>query len=307
MQAIHSPHKAGRFRKFLNSPNVVPMVFVLPFLISFLLFFIYPLFSTVQMSFQEINGFSDVRYIGFDNYTNLLNDRFYSAVRVTLTYTFWTILILVPLPLLLAIALNSKQRVGAAFFKPALFIPQLTSVIVAGIFFRFAFSDSADALINTLVGFLGIGPVPWLKEATPTMFALVTLCVWRWLGVNIVYFLAGLQSIPSELYEAAAIDGAGPGKQFLHITLPSIKPTIIYVITISVYGGFAMFSESYALFGTARTPGEIGSTMVGYLYQQAFVEARMGFGAAAGVVLLVMVMMINLLQLKFFGTFKRED
>lgn len=308
MQAIRSPQRVGRsLQRFANSPNVVPFVFVLPFLVSFILFFGYPLLSTIQMSFQEINGFNDVRYIGLQNYSNLLNDRFIAAVRVTMEYTFFTILILVPLPLLLAVMLNSKQRIGAAFFKPALFIPQLTSVIVAGIFFRFAFSDSPEALINTLVGFFGIGPVSWLKEATPTMFALVTLCVWRWLGVNIVYFLSGLQGIPGELYEAAAIDGAGPGKQFLHITLPCIKPTVIYVITISVYGGFAMFSESYALFGTARTPGEIGSTMVGYLYQQAFVEARMGFGAAAGVILLVMVMIINVLQLKFFGAFKREE
>ena len=247
-----------------------------------------------------------MRYIGFTNYKNLLNDRFFSAIRVTMTYTFWTIAILVPLPVVLSVFLNSK-RVGAAFFKPVLFIPQLTSVIVAGIFFRFAFSDTPDALFNTIAGLFGIGPVRWLKEATPTMVALVTLCVWRWLGVNIVYFLSALQSIPREMYEVAAIDGAGAFKRFLHITLPFLKPTIIYVTTISVYGGFAMFSESYALFGTARTPGEIGSTMVGYLYQQAFVEARMGFGAAAGVVLFFMVMVINLVQLKLFGAFRRGD
>lgn len=307
MQKSSSSILSGKFfQKYLNSQNVVPFIFVLPFLISFVLFFIYPLFSTFQMSFQEIHGFNDVRYIGFTNYKNLLNDRFLSAIRVTMTYTFWTIVILVPLPVILSVFLNLKH-VGASFFKPVLFIPQLTSVIVAGIFFRFAFSDTPDALFNTIVGFFGIGPVRWLKEATPTMFALVTLCVWRWLGVNIVYFLSALQIIPREMYEVAAIDGAGPVRRFLHITLPFLKPTIIYVTTISVYGGFAMFSESYALFGTARTPGEIGSTMVGYLYQQAFVEARMGFGAAAGVVLFFMVMIINLIQLKLFGAFRRED
>ncbi len=299
--------KSRKTFNILRDPKIAPYVFVLPFLISFALFFLYPLLSTVQMSFQEINGFSDVRFIGLQNYKNLLNDRFFAAVRVTMTYTFWTIFILVPLPLILAVLLNSKLKIGAGFFKPALFIPQLTSVIVAGIFFRFAFSDSPTALFNTLIGVLGFDPVPWLKEKIPTMVALVTLCVWRWLGVNIVYFLSGLQSIPGELYEAAAIDGASRGGQFRHITLPSLKPTIIYVLTISVYGGFAMFSESYALFGTARTPGEIGSTMVGYLYQQAFVEARMGFGAAAGVTLLIMVMVINVIQLNFFGVFKKEE
>lgn len=308
-----APAKAGGLRKsklvrsFFYSSKVAPYVFIIPFLISFLLFFLYPLLSTIQMSFQEINGFNDVHYIGFKNYQNLFNERFFAAVRVTLTYTFWTILILVPLPMFLAVLLNSKQRVGAGFFKPALFIPQLTSVIVAGIFFRFAFSDSPEALINSIVGVFGIGPIPWLKEAVPTMVTLVTLCVWRWLGVNIIYFLSGLQGIPGELYESASIDGANAWQKFLYVTVPCLKPTIVYVITISVYGGFAMFSESYALFGTARTPGEIGSTMVGYIYQQAFVEARMGFGAAAGVVLLLMVLIINVIQLKFFGSFKKED
>jgi len=139
------------------------------------------------------------------------------------------------------------------------------------------------------------------------MVTLVTLCVWRWFGVNLVYFLSGLQTISPELYEAAAIDGADAWGRFLHVTLPGLRPTIIYVITISVYGGFAMFSESYALFGSTRTPGDIGGTMVGYIYQQAFVEARLGFAAAAGMVLLAMVLIINVIQLNFFGVFRKED
>ncbi|MDR1643876.1 MAG: sugar ABC transporter permease [Clostridiales bacterium] len=293
--------------RILRSQKIAPYVFVAPFLVSFAIFFLYPLISTVQMSFQDISGFNDVKFIGLQNYANLANSRFFSAIRVTILYTFWTIAILAPLPLLLATMLNSKQRIGAGFFKAAYFIPQLTSVIVAGIFFRFAFSDSPTALVNAIAKLFGGGPVSWLKSSTPTMVVMVTLCVWRWLGVNIVYFLAGLQNISPELYESASIDGANTLGKFLYITLPGIKPTFIYVVTISVYGGFAMFSESYALFGTARTPGEIGSTMVGYIYQQAFVEARLGFGAAAGMMLLVLMLLINLVQLKFFGAFRLED
>lgn len=294
-------------RDFFYSPKIAPYVFIVPFVISFVAFFLYPLLSTLQMSTQDISGFNETRFIGLTNYKNLINDRFFSAIKVTLTYTFWTIALLVPLPIMLSVFLNSKRRVGAGFFKSVLFLPQLTSVIVAGIFFRYAFSDSASALVNTIVGFLGMPPVAWLKEAAPTMVTLVVLCVWRWLGVNIVYFLSGLQGISPELYESASVDGANEWQKFRHITLPCLKPTIVYVITISVYGGFSMFSESYALFGTARTPGEIGSTMVGYIYQQAFVEARMGFGAAAGVVLLLFVLIINIVQLKFFGAFETED
>lgn len=297
----------GLLRRTILSPKVAPYVLILPFLISFCLFFLYPLLSSVQMSFMDYQGFTSATFAGLKNYKALLNGRFYEAIRVTLTYTFWTIAILVPVPLVLAVLLNTKMRIGATFFKSAYFLPQLTSVIVAGIFFRFAFSDSASGLMNTIVGAFGFDPVPWLKEKLPTMVTLVTLCVWRWFGVNLIYFLSGLQGISPELYEAAGIDGASTWKKFLHITLPGLKPTVIYVITISVYGGFAMFSESYALFGSARTPGDIGGTMVGYIYQQAFVEARLGFGAAAGMVLLVMVLLINIIQLKFFGVFGQED
>jgi arabinosaccharide transport system permease protein len=295
------------FRNVFYSPKVAPYVFIAPFVVSFFLFFLYPLLSTVEMSLHDITGFNEVKFIGLENYANLFNDRFFAAVKVTMIYTFFTIAVLVPLPLILAVFLNNKKIKGANFFKTLFFLPQLTSVIVAGIFFRYAFSDSATGLMNTIVGFFGMGPVPWLKEATPTMVTLVVLCVWRWLGVNNVYFLSGLQGITPELYESADIDGANAWKKFRYITLPCLKPTIVYVITISVYGGFAMFSESYALFGTARTPGEIGSTMVGYIYQQAFVEARLGFGAAAGVVLLLLVVIINIIQLKFFGAFKTEE
>lgn len=303
---MHAKNK-NIFHKTILSPKMAPCILVLPFLISFFMFFIYPLLSTIQMSFQDINGFNDVRYNGINNYKALLNERFYSAIRVTLTYTFWTIAVLVPVPLVLSVLLDRGRKIGSGFFKSIYFIPQLTSVIVAGIFFRFAFSDSPSALMNTVVGLFGVDPVPWLKEKMPTMVTLVVLCVWRWFGVNQIYFMSALQGIPTELYEAASIDGAGEWKKFWHVTIPSLKPTIVYVITISVYGGFAMFSESYALFGTARTPGEIGSTMVGYIYQQAFVEARMGYGAAAGMVLLGLVLFINIVQLKFFGAFRKDD
>jgi len=295
-------------RDVFFSTKYAPYIFILPFLLSFLIFFLYPLITSVQMSLQNISGFNEAEYIGFKNYVNLFNDNsFIASIRVTLTYTFWTIFILVPLPLVLAVMLNSKQKIGSGFFKSSYFIPQLTSILVAGIFFRGAFSDSPNALVNTIAAFFGAEPVTWLKQAGPTMVVLVTLCVWRWMGVNIVYFLSGLQNISPELYESASIDGAGALKKFLYITLPGLKPTIIYVITISVFGGFAMFSESYVLFNTSRTPGDIGSTMVGYIYRQAFVEARTGFAAAAGLVLLLFVLVINVVQLKFFGAFKSEE
>jgi arabinosaccharide transport system permease protein len=184
-------------------------------------------------------------------------------------------------------------------------MPALTSVIVAGIFFRYAFGEQATTLVNAITGVFGIAPRVWLQERGPAMFALVVLCTWRWLGVNIVYFLSGLQAIPRELYEAAAIDGANAWNCFLRITLPSLKPVIIYVITISIHGGYSMFAESFAYWQT-HTPGDIGMTIVSYLYQMGFNDFDMGFASAIGVTLLFIVMLLNLVQLTIMGFFKKE-
>jgi arabinosaccharide transport system permease protein len=258
------------------------------------------------MSFQSIQGFNDVEFIGLKNYKNLNNQHYFAALRVSFTYTILTIAILIPLPLILATLLNSKFLKGKNFFRSALFLPALTSVIVAGMFFRYAFAEQSTALANQVIGIFGIKPLTWLQTSGPGMFALVILCVWRWLGVNIIYFLSGLQSIPEELYEAAEIDGANALQKFSKITIPSLKPVIIYVVTISVYGGFAMFAESFA-YWTYRSPGDIGLTLVGYIYSAAFNSADFGLASAVGVTLLLLIMTVNLIQLMLFGFFKKES
>jgi arabinosaccharide transport system permease protein len=298
--------KRRKFGQVLNSIRVVPYIFVAPFIISFLLVYLYPFIATIQMSFQRIAGFGDISFIGWANYQRLWNGHFLNAVSTTSQYTFWTILILIPLPIFLAVILNSKTAKFKNFFKSALFIPALTSVIVAGIFFRYSFGEQTVTLANMIIGFFGIKPITWLQLKGPAMFTLVTLCTWRWLGVNIVYFLSGLQGIPAELYEAAEIDGANTWNKFRWITLPSLKPVIIYVTTISVYGGFSMFAESYAIWKTA-TPGDIGMTIVSYIYQMGFNNNDMGFASAIGITLLFIVMLVNLIQLTLFGFFKRDS
>lgn len=299
-------NRRSRLRQIFSSQKTAPYVFVLPFILSFLVFFLYPIISTVIMSFQRIDGPEDVTFIGFQNYKNLLNPHFLNAVWLTTRYTFWTILVLVPLPLVLAIFLNKKTTIGKNFFRSAFFMPALTSVIVAGLFFRLAFGEQQTTLVNSMLGVFGIKPTIWLQDADASMFVMVLLCTWRWMGVNIIYFLSGLQGIPEELYEAAAIDGASEFEQFLHITLPSLKPVIMYVVTISVYGGYSMFAESFALWNGPRSPGEIGMTIVNYIYQEGFNNNNLGFGSAIGIALFAIVMAVNLLQLFSSGFFKKE-
>lgn len=293
------------YEKYINSKKVAPYIFVSPFIIVFLVFYLYPMISTIIMSFQEI-GFGEAEFIGLANYRKLFNVHYKNALLTSTNYTFWTILFLVPLPIILAVLLNSDKTKFTNFFRSSIFMPALTSVIVAGMFFRYAFGEQASTLANSIIGVFGLEPITWLQNSIPAMIALVVLCVWRWMGVNIIYFLSGLQSIPEEIYEAADIDGASSWDKFKYITIPSLKPVIIYVITISVFGGYKMFAESYAYWQTA-TPNDIGMTIVSYIYQTGFNNFNMGFASAIGITLLLIVLIVNVIQLNLFGLFKKGE
>ncbi len=278
--------------------KVAPYIFTAPFVIYFLIFFVYPIIQTVWQSLCQQKGFAPPKFAGLANYKLLIDEYFITAVQNSAIYTFFTCLILIPLPLLLAVLLDSKFVVKPEAFKSALFIPALTSVVMAGLFFKYAFSSNSAAIMNVVIGHLGIAPQGWLEKRVTTWIVLVIFCTWKWLGVNIVYYLAALQTVPKDLYEAATIDGANAWQRFVSITVPCVKPTIIYVLTISIYGGFSMFAEAFTLFNSARTPGDIGATIVSYIYAQGFNRNNFGLASAAGIVLLVGVMVINLIQLK---------
>ncbi|HZG86011.1 sugar ABC transporter permease [Paenibacillus sp.] len=292
-------------KSLLYSQSFAPFLFVWPFVITFLLFFAYPVISTVIMSFQQVVP-GEVRFIGLDNYQKLWNPQFQQALKVSTMYTFWTLLVLIPVPLVLAVFLNSKLLFARNVFRSVLFVPALTSVVVAGVIFRLIFGETEGSVMNTIVGWFGIPAQKWLFNSTTGMLVLVLLASWRWMGINIIYFLSALQNIPKELYESADIDGAGVFQKFWSITLPLLKPITIYVLTISIYGGFAMFTESY-VFWTNNSPGDIGLTIVGYLYKQGFEFFDLGYGSTIGITLLGLILIINVIQLKFFGLFRKES
>jgi arabinosaccharide transport system permease protein len=219
----------------------------------------------------------------------------------------WTLALLIPFPLLFAVLINSKVMWGKEFMKSAFFIPALTSVVVAGTIFRLIFGEMQGSLLNGFLANFDLGPFKYLKDQTMSRIALVTLACWRWTGVNMLYFLAGLNAIDSEYYEAASIDGASAPQRFWHITMPLIKPTSIYVVTISIYAGLAMFTESLMLFNGNNSPKNIGLTIVGYLYRQGIEKNKLGYAATVGIVLLAVAMTINLSQLAINGMFRKEE
>ncbi|ORC34099.1 arabinose transporter permease [Marispirochaeta aestuarii] len=287
------------------SARLAPYVFVLPFLLVFFVFFLYPTISSIIMSLHDVKGFGNWEFIGLKNYERLNNIHFFNALRTSSLYTFLTIVILIPVPMIIAIFLNSKLMLARNFFRSVVFMPALISVVVAGIAFRLLFGNTEVALINSILARFGIEPVRWMLNKSTGMFLMVVLGTWRYAGVNMIYFMSGLQAIPVELYESASIDGAGVFRKFFGITLPLLKPIAIYVLTISIYGGYAMFTESY-VFWNQSMPGDIGMTIVRYMYQEGLLQNRLGVGSAVGVTLLAIVFVINIIQLRLFGMFRKE-
>ncbi|MBO3083136.1 sugar ABC transporter permease [Cellulomonas sp. zg-ZUI188] len=296
-------------RALLYSQRLAPYFFIAPFVITLLAFWAVPLVRTFIMSTQEV-VFGDASFVGADNYERLWRDRvFWQAMSNSARYMVLTLLLLIPVPLALAAVINSKlgsERLKG-LFKASLFVPALTSIVVAGVIFRLMFAESSTGLVNQAIGLFGADPVRWLRTDTGGLVALLALAMWRYTGVNILYFLAGMQSIPDEYYEAASIDGAGKVRQFFSITVPNLKPTFVYVTTISIYGGLAMFLESFMLYAGNNSPNNQGLTVVGYLYRRGIEENDLGFASAVGVVLLIVIMAINLTYLSATGTFKKEE
>ena len=298
----------NRLKSLRYSQKVAPYVFVAPFIIVFLVFFLYPVISTIVMSFQEVLP-GQTHFIGLENYRRIWNGDLKKALFNSAVYTLITCAVLIPVPLLLATFLDSKKMPAKNFFRATLFLPALVCVVVGGFIFRQIFGELSTALVNSFLGKFGIAPIKWMAgpHKWTTFFALLILCCWRWMGVNVMYYLSALQSISSDLYESADIDGANAWHKFKYITVPLVKPTTIYVLTISIYGGLAMFLESYMLFGKNSSPGNSGLTIVGYLYRLGLEQNKIGLGCAVGLVLLVLTMAINIIQLTATGFFKKGE
>lgn len=292
----------------LNSQKIAPYVFVMPFIILFLVFFVYAIGNTILMSFQSVH-IGDIQFVKFENYRMLFNNsNFPIAIRNSLVYTALTLLLLIPFPMTFAVMLNSKSMRGSSLFRAILFLPLLCSVVVAGITFRFMFIDTNSGLVNGfLINVLGMAKIPWVRLQWPAMILLVTLASWRWTGINVIYFLSGLNSIPVELYEACEIDGANTWQRFRYLTIPMLKPTIIYVLTISIYGGLAMFAESQMIWAGKSSPNNVGLTIVGFIYQNGISQGNLGLASATGFLLLLVVLIINLVQLKLTGVIGKEN
>ena len=292
----------------LNHKKVVPFVFLLPFLIIFLVFKVYPVILAVLMSFQNFQGLQNQQWVGLTNYQNVFRlVRFSQALTNTTVYTVGTLLVLIPLPLILAVLLNSRRVFQSTLFRTLLFLPALTSLVVAGTVFRLILAE--NGFLNLfLSSTFGIQPPPrWLEVADLALPSLILVATWRWTGINILYFNSGLVNIPRELYEAAIIDGASPFQMFWRITLPLLRPTTLFVVVLSIIGGDQVFVEPFILYRGGGGPGDGGLTMALLIYRTAFTSSNFGTAAAMGVILAAIIFVFSLIQFRFFGVFSKED
>ncbi len=296
--------KRDRYTFWNQQQKFAPYLFIAPFFLLFAIFMVYPLVSSLVMGFYEMRGFKSRIFVGFENFTDLFQDPiFWKSLLNTTYFALGTLLLQLPIALFLAILLNAKFVKGKNFLRLAFFTP----VLVAGVFVAIIFNliyDQRAGLINN--EFLLFGKeIGWLSNPRYVMLAVILTGVWQWAGFNMIFFLAGLQGIRQELYEAAAVDGANWWQSFIHITLPSLRPVIAFVVVVSMIGSFQLFDLPFILTNGGE-PADAGTTIVMYLYKNGFQFMRLGYAATIGWVLFIIIAIISIAQLKLLGIFREE-
>lgn len=279
--------------------NRWPYLFILPFYLSFAVFMLFPIVYSLVLGFQKWDGIGAKAFVGIDNYRNLLGDQlFWKSLWNTTYITLWNIPLQLGLALLLAVALNSAFLRFRKGFRMIYFMPIVTSVVVVSIVFKLLY-DTHFGLLNWALETLGLPSIPWTSSEQWSKLALLFLITWRWTGYNMVIMLAGLQSIPKELYEASRIDGATKSQALGHITIPLLKPVLLFCLIMSIIGLFQIFTEPYVL--TGGGPNDSSQTIVLYLYQHAFRYRNLGYASSIAYALFLIIFAFSLLNVRLFG------
>jgi cellobiose transport system permease protein len=275
-----------------------PYVYIAPFFILFGAFGLFPLLYTVWLSFFEYRlAGGEPKYIGLENYVWLFGSSgFYNSLWNTFAIGVIATVPQLCMAIGLAHLLNYNMRVRN-FFRISMIMPYATSLVAATLVFASIFSNSPGGLANVVLSLLGFEPILWTDGNWTAKIAIAVIVTWHWTGYNALIYLAGMQSIGQELYESAAIDGASRWYQFLHVTLPGLRPTILFTIILSTIGATQLFTEPF-LFGNGAEGGALGQYQVVamYMYEMAFDIGRLGRASAIAVVVLVLVILLVLIN-----------
>ncbi|MFD6424087.1 carbohydrate ABC transporter permease [Streptomyces sp. NPDC060198] len=287
-----TPRKAAApARRRARGENLAGYLFMSPWIVGFLLLTAGPMLASLYLAFTDYNLFDSPRFVGFENFTEMFSDpRWRKSVEVTTSY----VLVGTPLKLAAALAvalLLSKERRGQGFYRAAFYAPSLVGASVSvAIVWRALFSD--DAVVDRSLQVFGVHLGGWIGDPDMVIYALVALTVWQF-GAPMVIFLAGLQQVPRELYEAAQVDGASAWRRFRSITLPMISPVLFFNLLLETIHSFQIFASAYVVTNSKCGPADAGLVYTCYLYEQGWTNLRMGYASAMAWMLLVSVGLVT--------------
>ena len=301
--AAKKASRRGDNKDFIGASPVTPYLFMAPYLVLFLVFVAIPVVYGLWISLHTWDYLLPGKpFVGLQNYVDLFtpgsttSGPFWNSMENTGKYTLYSVPLLIVIPLLVALVLNQQFR-GRAFFRGVFFAPYVLGVAVIGILWRFLL-DPNVGLVNFYLGQLGIGNIPWITALPWAWVSLVGATVWWTLGFNTVIYLAGLQDIPRELYEAAAVDGANAWQRFLNITIPGLQPVLLFIVSITILREANMFGQSYII--TQGAPGEETTTAIMYIAETGLRQFNMGAAAAMASVLAFFLLLISIANFVFF-------
>lgn len=274
--------------------ELVAYLFISPWLIGFLVLTLGAMLFSLGLSFFKTDLLTTFRFVGVDNYTKLLTDRFVGqALRVTSIYTFTTVPLGTALALAIALLLNQEIR-WRGLFRTVYYLPSVVSGVAVAILWQWIYHPDFG-LINAMLAWVGIDGPRWLFSREWALPALILMALWS-VGGNMLIFLAGLQSIPTELYDAAHVDGANSWRRFLHVTIPMLTPTIFFNLILSIIGSYQVFTTAFVM--TEGGPGSATLMLVLLLYRVAFEQFKFGFASAIAWLLFAIILIFTLMVIR---------
>lgn len=273
-------------------------LFILPTVTGLIILNIIPIFQTIYQSFFKTGDFGKGNiFIGFDNYTKMIADtEVWQALWNTIKYAIIEVPVSIIIGLILATLLNRKLK-GRSFFRTLFFLPMVAAPAAVAMVWRWLY-NSEFGLLNVILGKIGLGPVNWISDPKIAIISIAVVGIWSVIGYNMVLFLAGLQEIPIDFYEAAKLDGAGPVKQFFHITVPLISPTLFFVLVTRVIAAFQVFDLVYMMMEKTNAALPKTQSLVFLFYKYSFQQNNRGYGSAIVLLLLAVILVITILQMK---------
>lgn len=293
----HLPQR-NSWRKLWNKlkKNLIAWSFILPNFAGFLVFTLIPIIFSFLLAFTEWDSFSPAKFIGLENFRNMLKDEnFWISLKNTIYYTIGVVPLTMMCSLGLAILLNKKIK-GIGIFRTIFFFPYITSLVAVAVVWNMLFHPSMGPINQFLQSFLSSVP-GWTSSSQWAMPAIIIVSIWRNMGYYMILYLAGLQGIPRELYEASSMDGAGKWRQFLNVTIPSLRPTTFFVMIMLTINSFKVFDLVQVM--TEGGPGRSTNVLVYQIYNEAFVNFKFGYASAISLVLFVIVLSITVIQFQF--------